>query len=300
MEQLLNNYGKLIDQLRKDRNMSREDLCDEIMSVRNFQRFSSGEISISHDKIIKLIDKLNCNYYSLNQAIIQKSDPVLQKLYQADEMNRSWDNDKAKLILASIDKNEIKSDYVMFYYNYVEIMSNRQNKPNEDLILYKKLIEFVDYPNIISLRYLNSIEVNALIFINTYMCKKNDDTILLYFETLLKNSGLGESMLTQKSIMLIYSSVVKGYHILKNYTKSLIYCEKAIEHSLKNDLNSTIAMLFGQKALAEHSLNLAEKSIISAKKMYMQLLIEDNEKKTETFTSIINNALGIVVQDYIK
>ena len=44
MNNILNDFGLFIDNLRKSRNMSREDFINGIISIRQYQRYVNGEV----------------------------------------------------------------------------------------------------------------------------------------------------------------------------------------------------------------------------------------------------------------
>ena len=50
-------FGLFIDGLRLERNISREDLCDNVLSLSQYKRYLKGEASIPNDKIVLLADK---------------------------------------------------------------------------------------------------------------------------------------------------------------------------------------------------------------------------------------------------
>jgi len=83
MDTQLDHYGALIEKIRKDRNLSREDLCDNIMSKRNYQRFASGEVSISSDKIFKLVNNLGLDVYSIQNIYKKTTTDEYSKLIEA-------------------------------------------------------------------------------------------------------------------------------------------------------------------------------------------------------------------------
>ena len=58
MENKAREFGLFIDGLRLERNISREDLCDGIMSLSQYKRYLRGDTSMPNAKLVQLADKL--------------------------------------------------------------------------------------------------------------------------------------------------------------------------------------------------------------------------------------------------
>ena len=137
METLINNYGRLIDKIRKDRNKSRQELCEDIMSVRNFQRFANGEVSVSHDKIIQLIDRLNLDYFTFNQMYKSTLEDEYNKIRKAFNLAVNWQFDEALLEFSKIDKDKLLG---------ISIMMPVKKPPNRLPTTIPKGITNIKYP----------------------------------------------------------------------------------------------------------------------------------------------------------
>ena len=83
------NMGKVIDQIRQERMMSREDLCDEIMSVRNYQRFIREEVNVSNDKLNKLVDRLNLDFFTVSEIFRYRSQNKYSQLHHIYHLMQS-------------------------------------------------------------------------------------------------------------------------------------------------------------------------------------------------------------------
>ena len=63
MENESREFGLYIDGLRLERNMSREDLCEGIMSLSQYKRYLRGDTSIPNGKLVMIADRLK---FSIN------------------------------------------------------------------------------------------------------------------------------------------------------------------------------------------------------------------------------------------
>lgn len=55
----MENLGKVIDQIRRNRNITIESLCDGIISHSTYSRFVNGKTTVASDSFIKLVSRLH-------------------------------------------------------------------------------------------------------------------------------------------------------------------------------------------------------------------------------------------------
>lgn len=300
MENIAYDYGKLIEEIRKSRKMSRNELCENIMSSRNYQRFSNGEVSISHDKIVKLTDRLGLDYFSFSHFVRRKTEDDYSRLVRVHNHIEKWENDKAKIVLATIDKDNLLSERNKFLYRFNEIFLNKNNKVIESKTFYSQIMELIKFPDILEYDIVNEEELNCLCYLNTYFINNGDDKINTYLESIINDRKYIKHMGYESILSVCYTSVAKGYFGLTNYMKCLEICDQGIIHCQTNNLITGLSNLHGYKALAYDQIGEFEMANEEFIKTYMVLSIENNHQKTKAFISTIEKNLKIRIEDLIK
>jgi transcriptional regulator with XRE-family HTH domain len=293
-----NDYGKYIEELRKMRNLSRDELINDIISKRNYQRFVSGEVSIATDKLLGLIDRLELdffafyNFYFYNHKTQAKLSTAMNRILQ-------YNITDAKSIIRSIDKNSLTDNAQLRQYRYIETLLTKTFNPIEPIEYYNKLKALINYPNILKKKLLNAEEISALLEINTYNSTLNDKTTLNYFLSLVEDDLYLYTSRYSTIISNVFDTITKSFYMYQEYDKVTEYALKGIEFSQRNHSNSGMANLFGYLTMAYHKMHKQDKAITYALKMFYQLEIEDNPEKSSQFLSIIKSATGIDVKQLI-
>ena len=300
MDTLINNYGRLIDQIRKDRNISRVDLCEDIMSVRNFQRFSTGDVSVSNDKIVKLIDRLNLDYFTFQEIYKSKYENEYSKLKEAFNLAVKWEYKKALVELSKVDKDTITSSFNNQMYNYTEVFIKKGNDLISDSEFTSRIESIIDYPNILKNKIINVIELNALFSLNTKLYLKKDRSIVDFFINCVQNDNFKTYWINSEVLSSIYATISKTLYSLEEYETCLEYCEVGLKYCRSTERLVGFANLLGYKALAYNKLGFQSEAIDAAIKTYMELIVEDNKSKTNMFVKIIESNLNIKFSEIIS
>ena len=74
------DFGLFIDGLRLDRNVSREDLIDGIISLSQYKRYLRGATSIPNSILLQLADRLKLSISSLHHIYESKQNTQLRKI----------------------------------------------------------------------------------------------------------------------------------------------------------------------------------------------------------------------------
>ena len=298
MEKLISNYGRLIDQLRKDRNLSRQDLCEGIMSLRNFQRFANGEVSISNDKLSKLVDKLKIDYFYFQQMMLYYDYSEYVETRNAFNETMDLEYKEALFKLAKIDRDKIDSDYLKQLYDiaFLKTKINAKKNVNES---FRKLEKVVDYPEVLKKKIVNKNEISALITLCTIYSKKGDRDIIDYLIGLVSTDSFANQPFIQDIVIPIYSTIAKGLYLIESLEECLEFCNKGIQEIQKGFYFGSPTNLFAYKTLVLNKLGKYEEAIESAILLYMDLAIQNSPRKSEVYLNTIEENLGIKFDELI-
>ena len=297
---ITSNMGKIIDELRQERKMTREDLCEDIMSVRNYQRFVAEEVNVSNDKLSKLIDKLSLDYFTVREISRHRGEGKYTKIHAVYQLMQSNSDQQAYDDLKKIKRNAIDSEYMTLFYDYLKIDLERQLKiiSQEDAV--EQLKELIDYPNILEYEVLNFIELNILVILNLHYSKLEDDTIAQFLYQFLLEDNLHEKGLNESFLPSLYSSTAQSLGTFTRYEQALEISNKGIEECMKLKMFTTLHQLFFFKALAHFKLDQEKEKINTLKRLYTLLYTLSEVDKSKEYFETIKTVFNIDLEVYFK
>ena len=294
------NYGKIIDQLRKDRKISRDDLVDGIMSKRNYQRFTSGETSIPNSKLSRLVDKMLLDFIEVNQFIMRTEDHQKLKFREMFELFRQMRYKECLIKLSGIDKDLLVSDSSKQIYNYIDTVVAFALDDSLTSVTIDKLSKLLDYPNILNYSTINSIELNGLIHLNGLLSNNQDSSITDYLFEMLSSKKSNIIGWEAYKAPIAYASLARGYYRLSNYERCVEACNLGIETSRLSGIGFATLNLYSYKALAFNRMLMSDDAIDAAIKVYLLLNVEDNPARKETYIRILNENLNIDIEEFVQ
>jgi len=286
------NMGKIIDEIRQERKLSRENLCDEIMSVRNYQRFINEEVNLSNDKLSKLIDRLNLDYFALREIYAHRSRDVYSQLHNVYTLMQSNSDEVAYQELQKINCDLIDSNYVQLFYNYLKIDLERQLQIISLEESITKLETLVSYPDILEFEVFNFIELNILAILNTHYTKKEDDTIANFLYKFLIDEDLSKKGLMPSFLPSLYSTTAQSFGSFLQYDKALEVSNKGIKECIKLQMFNGLYHLLYFKSLSELKLGQKEESLQTQKRLYALIYSLDEEDKKREYIQIFDSAFN--------
>lgn len=286
------NMGKVIDEIRQERKMSREDLCDEIMSVRNYQRFISEEVNVSNDKLNKLVDRLNLDFFTVSEIFRYRSQDRYSQLHHVYHLMQSNSDREAYEELKKIKFKEIESSYTELFYNYLKLDLERQLgiTPIENSL--EELQELIDYPNILEYEVLNFIELNVLVILNTHFSKKEDHTVANFLYKFLLDDKLNAKGILTSFLPALYSSTAQSLGTFMEYDKALQIANKGLEECKKLQMYNSMHNLLFYKAVALLKLDKEKEALETVKRLYSLLYTLNEPDKDNEYFPILERVFG--------
>lgn len=297
MESTSHEYGKLVDQLRKDRKMTRLELVDGIMSQRSYQRFASGEVQVSNSKLNQLIDRLGLEYMNVKQYFAQHQEKTLFRFKDVHNLVMKLDYLEARVKLSLINKDSLDNKISIQSYLYLETAIARGLKEINQEQAIEAYKNIVDFPKILEFNVLNIIEFNILQLLNTLLTFKKDFRIIEFFEKFLNSGNTRLISLEEDKSLVIYAVLAKGYYNLEDYEKVLEVCDNGIEYSKTTFGKFGIINLYAYKASALAKMLKLDQAKDAMLLTYMSLLIEGNEKKTKVYIDFFEKSFDIKINE---
>lgn len=295
------DFGLFIDGLRIERDISREDLCDGIMSLSQYKRYLRGDTSIPNGKLILIADRLKFSINELHILFSRKYDNDKNRVLHLYKLVLEQKVNEAYELGRSFGKESFISDYSAQMYDFCMLILQHSLNLVSDvhvLDLYSKLI---DYPNCIQKSSFNMIEISTLIQIVSLSAKVGNFEAASFLYDILSSDNF-ELSSSEKSSYLpsVYSNLAKILGMQKDYIKVLEITNRGIKYCKLNFRTASLPNLFFYNALAYLILNQREKALVSAKKTFMLVHIEENIEKFNFFKHLFEKQFNMKLENLIK
>lgn len=298
MTKMLNDFGLFVDNLRKSRNISREEFIDGIISIRQYQRYVNGESSLNNEKLFKLVDKLGMNFFNVHKLYFKKTKDEIVKLYEIyDEIS------KGKLIVGSELLSKVSIDdfndvYSKSFFKLVELLLLLKSKKLPDSLVIDRLKDLIGYPNCLENKIINFVEYVAYIHISSFSSDKYDDKrILNYLYDKIRNNNISSDAISIQHIPSTYAHISRRLGVIGEYDKSLKIAQNGIDWCIKYESHNALAHLLMYKAISLHSLDRLEEALLPAKKAFSLLFVTGNKTTTSSFTKMFEKNFNMRVSE---
>jgi len=287
MNTILNDFGAFLDSLRKSRNMSREEFIEDIMSLRQYQRYVNGESSLNNDKLFSLIDRLGMNYFSVHEMYFISTQNEITKLDYIYEAITQEDMKTASKLINEISSKDFYNEYNKSYFKLCELLILKKTKRMPVSLVTDKLKELINYPNCLNNQIINFVEYVAFIHISSYSSSNYDDTrVLDFLYDKIKSNSISSSSTVLAYMPSTFSHIARRLGIIEEFEKALFIAQKGIDFCLSHETHNSLVHLLIYKSFALKDLNRIDESLESAKIAFALLFVEGNKSKTEQFTKI--------------
>lgn len=294
-------FGLFIDGLRIERDISREDFCDGIMSLSQYKRYLRGDTSIPNGRLVLIADRLKFSINEIHILFSRKHDSDNNKVLALYRLVHEQKINQAYKLGRELGMGSILSDHTTQMYDFCMLIIQHSLKLVSDihvLDLYSKLI---DYPNCIQKSSFNMVEISTLIQIVNLSAKLGDFEAANFLYNILSDDNF-ELSLTDKSSYLpsVYSNLAKILGMQEDYTRVLEITNRGIQYCKKNFRTASLPNLFFYNSLAHLVLNQRDKALESAKKTFMLVYVEGSIEKFNFFKHLFEKQFKMKLDDLIK
>jgi len=287
------------DKLRFQRNMTQEEFTDDIVSLRQFRRYLSGEYQIPQKIFNKLSNKLG---FKPEHLILEFESDKFQETQLLNKLNNyivNKDFESAKLIFNQIDvEHLIDTNNTLIYKYSLFLMHFYQNiiTPNQYILEIKHL---VNYDSIFNKNILSSTEIILLSSLLPLKAFEDKIKVINILEKYINQQKTIISGHNDRLLLLCLYYIALFYGSQKVYNKVIDYCAKAIEfcHNLK--LSYLLEDFYYYSALAYHAINDKDKFEEFLFRCYCILNAENNRSKINKYYALFVKDFGIEVESEI-
>ncbi len=293
--------GLFIDGLRLEKGISREDLCEGIMSLSQYKRYLRGDTSIPNGRLVQIADRLKFSIADIHILFGKKHNEEFNKISSIYRLIRTNNYQEAMKLSKSVKKDIIVSEYNKLLFDFCLIKLQHALNMVSDvhvLDLYSKLI---DYPACRNNESFNIVEISSLIEIVTISSNMGNFEPSKVIYRILTSKTFSYSTSSDSGFLpTIYSSLSGILGLQGENEKVLAISQKGIDYCLLHETSNALSHLYFYNALAQLYLGNKELALIPMKKAFMSLYLEGKPKKFETFKVSFEKEFEMKLDELIK
>jgi hypothetical protein len=293
-------FANFLEELRKSRNFSREQLTEGIISLRQYYRFINGESSLRNETVSALLDRMEINPFEAYSKYAERENEQHRLLQEVYDLAKSNKYDQALLKFKTIHPMQLTNVREKKLYDFLEIFLLSINDDFDEEITYQEYCELIDYPKVLENNIFTNYELNALVLISEYLVKKNKDyTITNFLYKVLINRNDYYHLHGTDNLINIYANVAKDLGRQTMYTEALDLCEKGIDYSMQTKSFKGLSTLLLTKAITEKHLSLRENYMLTLTRLFSLLRLLDNNALYRAFYNKIESVFNLTESDLI-
>jgi transcriptional regulator with XRE-family HTH domain len=288
-----------LERLRAARNISQEAFTDEVVSLRQYRRYLSGESDIPFQVIHQLTAKLSVKTDTLLRdfdfAKVIESDSIIKMYnnlvnYNFEEYLRLYNLNPLDQIIES--NNRLLHQYSHILYQFFMKKLNRE----ETAAAYVKL---VNYPKVLNQQIITAIEMLILSSLLDFLDESQHEKIVDKIEDFIENQGMMISDSNEKIYIFVLAKLSKYVGIKDDFKNVIRYCNLAIAKNTESMSYYLMEYFYYYNALAYYNLqdyDNYEKYLVLC---FNVLQFDANVKKIAKFTNLINADFSIEFEDFV-
>lgn len=281
--------------------MTIEEFCFNIVDVRTFHRYKTGERLLKHSKIKEFCDKLRISvndfYYSASKQDIYEFKKIneLYKLIQKRMFEEFYE--KAQdMYMPSIVEEQNKR---FFNYCYAKADYEMQNENESNIMMVLKKI--ANYPACLGQNVFDFVTLVSLQLIAEIEIKNDVDIALLKLIDILSNVEIMYTSSETNTILpCVYSNVAIFLLRRHRFDDCLKISKRGVEYSIEHFDMSGLAHLYYCKSISSLKLGLINDSEECAKLCLMTALVKNNSYELEMFKKALTKDFGFDALEFLR
>lgn len=247
-----------IEKLRAYRNLTLEEFLHDIVSIRQYRRYLSGDSTLSYLILDQLATRLG---FSAEYVIMElETEKIKQSKSVSDLYNSIVTNDleRAKNLFLEIDERHLISENSVLLFKHSKNMFDYVSGINSQLVTINRTKKLINLDQLLKRKALSSSEL--LILVSFFYFDKYKE-INIIAERLASYVDNHISIVTGhniKVVTLVLEELSRYYSIISNYEKMLYYATEGIRYSQSIKSYYLLSRLYYLAGAASHELNLLD------------------------------------------
>lgn len=294
---MLSNF---LEKLRYGRNLTQEEFVSDVVSIRQYKRYRSGECDIPYQILNRFSEKLQISITNLLTGFEN------EKLLETNEMNELYNavvnEDKVKVdeYINKINIELIIDPENKLYYHHSLLLNQfyRNKVSKNDMRL--KIQTLVSYPEILKKSIITDIEILILSSLLDFQDIQESEIIVKKLTDVMLKQIIVISGTSNKIYSLVLSRLSKYYGILKDYPKVIKLCNLGIEMGKLSRSYYLFDYFYYYLSLAHYKTKNESEFKFCIFQCFNTLYLDNNASKIEMFSILIKNDYDIEYQTFIK
>ncbi|MFA5274997.1 MAG: hypothetical protein WC339_05945, partial [Candidatus Izemoplasmatales bacterium] len=247
----ISNY---LEKIRYGRKLTQEDFVEGVVSLRQYQRYRSGECEITYEKIDQFARKLGIPTKKLMNEFERENNEQYRMI---DQFYGAVVNKDAKLVLdlkEKLGKGILFNEDRRIYYQHALILDDYYESKISKEEAYILSSKQVNYPLILKQKVFTDIEILILSFLLSIVKGDEQSPLLKRLTSVFdseENIMSGESNIVYALILM---RLAQTHGSNKNYPKVIHLCDLGIQRGISLRQFYLMEYFFYYKALAHFSL----------------------------------------------
>jgi transcriptional regulator with XRE-family HTH domain len=294
------DFGLFIDGLRLDRNITREELTEGIISLSQYKRYLRGDSSIPNSVLIQIADRLKFSISDIHLMFRLKSDKqykIITEIYNKTKENKF---EEAKELANEMKNETTLSDYNKLFFDFCMIDIQHNLTLVSDIHVLDMYSSLINYPDCIDNDSFNWVEINTLLKIVLISAKmENYESSKIMYETMISDRfTLGYTGDTH-FLPGVYATLSQIFGKQESYSQVVDLTLKGITYCRKYEVSTNLSNLFLLNSFANMDLGNMELAKESAKKAYMQAYLDNDQAKFEIFSELLLKRFGVTGKELL-
>ena len=283
-------FGIFIDNIRNSRNMSKDDFVDGILSKRQFSRYLKGDSTITIENIIKLIEKLELEFFFVYNRFLQSSNIEHNIIGSIYNHIMSLEFKEASELVKKYESHIFKSLYYKKLFNLFSIISNQKLLKISREMAINYCEEIIDYSGCMNSKDINYLELISLLYISQIV-KDEDrkDKILSKLFDVLKFHKISDFDKNNPKMAMVYSSFARLLGAQEEFEKVIYLTKKGINLCAIHNSTNSLAHLYYYCALGYKGQNKLPEALECVKKAFFTLELEGKPLKYNAFVQLFES-----------
>lgn len=268
-----------IEKLRSLRNITQEDFLHDIVSLRQYRRYISGDSTISYSILEQLAKRLG---FEANFIITElETEKVNQTVLVNDLYNLVANKqfDRVNKLLTEIDEKHLLSENNKLLYRHSINLLELLKGNSSELVTINKTKKLFDYENLLKKRVLSTSELLGLISFFKYDSFKDKNVIAKVLASFLDNNITIVSGNNIRVVALTLAELSRYFSIIEDYTNMYYYANEGIKYSKKVRSSYILDALYYLSAAALDELARYDERDEYIFKCLNYLLLDGNKNK---------------------
>ncbi len=282
-----------LERLRSARNISQESFTDNVVSLRQYRRYLSGESDVPFQVIQHLTEKIGVKTDNLLRefeiAKVEETE-LVNKLFN---LAVNYAHDEFIEISRVLPVNQIidKNNQLMYQHSIIldKFYSQQISKTETGL----QNANLINYPEILNSQIITSIEMLVLSSLIDFLEQSHHHAIIKKIQDFIDDRSIVISGVNEKIFIHILAKISKYFGAHEDFDNVLKFCEMGVEKNLALKSYYLMDYFYYYQSLVYHRLENFEKYELMLANCFSVLHFENNEKKIEKFTRLIEEDFNI-------